>query len=634
MDIEINTQRIHLDTQQLLGSGGEGNVFLIQLDGRSVAVKIYHTPTPQRERKLRALLKHRWQLPLEKVAFPLQEVRTPGKDQLIGFTMLYLLAPSQAGTPQQTFELATLANRRQRSKLGISTRDVAELFLDGARTLESLHSQGLVVGDLSDQNVFCRNGKMLWIDTDAWQFMSYPCPVGTEDFLAPELYDLDLSLRPVFQPEHDWYSFAVLLFRALLLVHPYGGTHPTLPTVMQRARHSVFVLDASVIYPRMAYPPELLSNELRTVFERIFSQRWRGPFPQTLLQQYHDTLITCPTCQISYPQERTNCPLCHARSSVQFTRSDQAGILATQLLHTSGKFVFCTVQGETIYAIANEGGQMVLWIKRQGVTPNRLELFQTLPGTTYALSGSILLVNPPQTTRIFLLDISGSRAQPLEEQKTALFAGTREAAFQTSQDQIFVIQNGALLAGSWQDDVWQARPMRSVIEKQTWFRAAQRTEDTRPTLFGAFQVLHQQMYWLVRDHSVYDVALSDLDETETLQDVAVYFSSNDILVRRLTRQQGSEYLRTEILDMQGQITFRAPKLRRSEHPQPGLHGLVYQSGTLLHATDSGIRQEKVTGNSFKTFTATAPYVHEGDILARYGSGILVTGEDAITYLVL
>jgi hypothetical protein len=50
------------------------------------------------------------------------------------------------------------------------------------------------------------------------------------------------GMQRTFTPDNDWYAFAVLLFRSLTLVHPYGGVDPELSTLPRRAaaRRSVF----------------------------------------------------------------------------------------------------------------------------------------------------------------------------------------------------------------------------------------------------------------------------------------------------------------------------------------------------------------------------------------------------------
>src|SRR5258708_22139176 len=195
MDVDIEGKTIRLDQQQVIGLGGEGTVFLTQVSGQPSAVKVYHTPTSQRQEKLLAFLARHWMLPSDKIALPLQLVRDLRQGYVIEFTMSYLDAGFE--------EIAHLARKKHRAAHALSNRQITSIFLDGALTLERIHRCGLVVGDFNDQNVFYKDERMLWIDVDAWQFSCFPCPVGTEDFLAPELYGIDLRLKPVFNPQLD-----------------------------------------------------------------------------------------------------------------------------------------------------------------------------------------------------------------------------------------------------------------------------------------------------------------------------------------------------------------------------------------------------------------------------------------------
>ncbi|MFL5628227.1 MAG: hypothetical protein ACJ788_21825, partial [Ktedonobacteraceae bacterium] len=216
---------------------------------------------------------------------------------------------------------------------------------------------------------------------------------------------------------------------------------------------------------------------------------------------------------------------------------------------------------------------------------------------------------------------------------TAMFAARRRAMFQASARNIFSIQHNALLSSTIIEDTLSGRPLRAVMENQTWFSAAQATTDDKPTVFGFFQVFRQQLYWLIRGHAVYDVALAPLNPGESLLDIIAYFSSQDMLIRRHTQEHGSDYLRTERIDYNGKVMHTA-HIKRADHPCPQLHGLTYAAGMLLHPTDNGIVQERVGQNSFKTFSSTKDFVQDGDTLEQYHAGLLIIGEDRIRYLVM
>lgn len=627
MNVEIDGRCFRLEQQHLIGSGGEGMVFLALLAGRKLAVKIYHHPTPQRQEKLLAFLGQRWRLPLAKIALPLQVVREPGGGAVIGLTMPFMEADCE--------EVARLANKKHRTSLQISTRQVAQIFLDGAETLHAIHRSGLVVGDLNDHNILYRRETMLWLDVDAWQFAAFPCPVATEDFLAPDLYNLDLSARPVFKPEHDWYAYAVHLFRSLLLAHPYGGTHTTVPLLTQRAQQRIFALDQSVTYPKIAYTPLLLSDELLSSFDSIFAGGKRGPFPVDHLRRYHDELRDCLSCHAQYPASRGTCPLCKKTVAAPAAQSLQplvsaSGVHVAELLRTGGKLVLARVQGGTLYAIAHEQEQVVLYTIQPGSKPARRALVQAQPGTRYDLLGHMLICNPFGGTELICIDtISGKE---LCRGETAIYAASRQAMFQASGSHLYSIVNNALMYNEITHGEIMGRPLRAVMERQTWFSAAHSVD--QPGVFGLFQVFRQYLYWVMHGHAVYDVALEPLHDDEAQLDIAAYFAGPSILVRRHTQQRGIDYLRTELLDLRGHVVHRSPRQKRAALPTPHLHGLAYAPGTLLHATDQGIVQEKVEQGSYKTFAATRSHVQEGDILEPYQAGLLVIGEQHIAHLVM
>lgn len=641
MDVNIDGRVIRLDERQVIGVGGEGTVFLADVGGQRLAVKVYHTPTRQREEKLQTFLARTWQLPREKIALPLQLVRDVQHSRVIGLTMPYLDSGFE--------ELARLAHKKQRTTHGISTKQVAGIFLDGAKSLADIHTHGLVVGDFNDRNILYRQQSMLWIDVDAWQFAEYACPVGSEDFLAPELYDIDLSLKPVFQPKHDWYAYAVHLFRSLLLAHPYGGTHATVQALTQRAQQRLFILRPAVTYPKLAYSPDLLGDELAEVFERIFAQGWRGIFPIAVLQRYADTLVPCSACMLDYPHTRRTCPVCQTRMVVTMQQklSSATGVSMTELLHTEGKIVFAKVQGDTLSVLTYEDGKAVLYTiplaaatsRQAGKTSiytlqDRKELFQEIAGARYDLLDTTLLVNAPGTTRLLCVNVAGEGPVAVCETVIGVFAQSRQAVFQASDRYVFAILNNRLMYSVVEHGILLSRPLRTVMEQQTWFAAAPTTYDGKLSVFGFFSVLRQQMYWLIHGHTHYDVPLTELDTEEALLDMVAYFAQQSVLIRRHTQERGVDYLHTEIVNYAGMVVYASSKMRRADHPYPSLHGLVYAHGILLHPSDKGIVQENVEEGTFKTFSATQNSVQEGDALELYHSGLLIISEHQVRYLEL
>lgn len=626
MNVDIGGIVISPDRQQVIGSGGEGTVFRAQVQGQDVAVKLYHTPTPQRQQKLQEMTARQWQLPPRKIAFPYQLARDADSGAVLGLVMPYFGAPIA--------EIGRLANKKRRASERLTTRQVVSIFLDGAATLTCIHRNGLVVGDLNDQNILYRAQEMLWIDVDAWQFATYVCPVACEDYLDPELYGVDLASRPHFTPEHDWYAFAIHLFRSLLLVHPYGGTHPGATLITQRAAQRLFVLQEPVIYPKFAFAPDLISDDLLAVFERYFARGWRGSFPLQQLEAYADTLVECHVCRADYPRTRAHCPHCQtrARMLIQPLQTSKSGVSVREMICAEGQIVFCSVYGTTLYALAYEQGNAVLYRKALAGQATRTVLFKELPGANYAMVGTTLIVNPPGSKQLLCLDVSQDEPRALCQSASAIFSGSRSTMFQGTATHLYSILNAALIASTIGENGLSSRPIRSVMEEHTWFRAA--SVNGTPTLLGYFQIYHQQLFWLQHGSSSYELDLAPLSQEETLLDLAVYFGSQDVLVRRHIQARGVDYLLTHILDYRGRVMHSLPRIKRTEHPCPRLHGLVYANGTLLHAGEQGIMQERVVQGSFKTFSATAPYVQEHTALELYQDGLLIINDHQILYMQL
>ncbi len=625
MEVLVNGQRLRLSQKDVIGVGGEGTVY----KHASLAIKIWHQLDQNRSSKLEAFLAKHWTLPLDRVAAPIHLVYDSTGQKILGPAMPFL--------GQGFEEVTSLANKKYRASFLVNNKMVANIFLDGGSTIKTIHPNGLVMGDSNDLNALFRNQEMLFIDVDAWQFDHFPCPVATEQFLVPELYGINLSLKPVFKPEYDWYSYAVMLFKSLLLTHPYGGIHKDYKQLTTRAARRITVFDSGVTYPKIAFTPDILNDDLLDAFDKIFSKGQRGMFPLETLKAYTDSLVECKSCNTYYPNSKRSCPVCSAATLIIISRPTTVtkGITVTEFIKTNGPIVFHKLIGTTIYLIAYESGKAVLYCKRGSGPVTRNELFNEMPGARYEVVGDILVVNPPGKTQLLLLDTTTNPLQPIAKSETSLFTVNRRPIFRASSRFIFRIVSDSLLYGEMVDGRFVEYTLRQVIDQLTWFNVKTDDFSDRPTAFGFFQMLEKQLYWLVWEGRIYDnLSLSPLDPGESLLDLTVRYSSQSIFIRRLTQHLGVNYLRTEILDPQGQVTYSPSRLPAEDHPAAGLHGLAYSTGKLLHATDDGVLQEDVQSGNSKTFTTTKGHVQEGDALYSYKGGLLVVKDNLVTHLVL
>lgn len=625
MRVIINNQGIDLGPNTMIGEpGGEGTVFLKTLHGAPHAVKIYHQPTLYRANKVQSLIQKASNLPQRRIAVPLDLVYDV-RGTIIGFTMPFM--------GKDLTEVMFLSNTKQRAINRLSTKDVASIMLDGMRVLQLIHQNNFIVGDLSDQNVLYRGLETMWIDVDSWQFDKYACMVGTENFIVPELYGYDLTKQPLFKPGYDWYSMAVILCKSLLFVHPYGGTHKGINRLTKRAQQGITVFDQSVIYPKIGLPPQILSDELRWVFDRYFIESWRGEFPIHVLENYIGSLIQC-NCGEFFPAERRACPICHAASMqpVVPVYATTNGVKVREVIRTSGTFVFTKVMGNHIYAVAIEQGKAVLYETTSSSSfARRKELFNAPAGARYEIFGKTLVVNLSGEDELRLIDVSGDRPVALAKTVTDVYAGNRKAIFRVARDSVYRIAGQSLVATKLYGNMPVDTPLRQVIENQTWFQVDQGNDER---IFGLYRVFDQQFYWLINNGMNYDIALQQLLPDEVLMDISVRFSRSSILIRRHTQYKGVDYIRTEIIENDGQIIYSGQPEKMEDQPVRSIHGHAYSGGVALHPTDDGILQERVETRSFKFFDGTDAFVKTDDVLYAYESGILVANQDAISYVTL
>lgn len=292
----VGGKRVRLADHDLLGQGGEGRVYR----RGDQAIKVLLAPLPARQAKLRAFPAH---LPA-RVVGPI-DLALDDKGNVVGYAMRRL---------DGAIESLRMAQRKWR-EVSMRAGEVLRVWSEVAQTVGQLHARGIVVGDLNDGNVVLTRtslGYTPWlIDADSMQLPGHPCVVAHERFLDPKLYGVDLTKHAALSKETDWYALAVLLFSSLACVHPYGGAHPSFPTMLRRAEARHSVLRGDVRLPVSAFRPDVLPDDALSFFHDVFERDHRAPLPARLL----DARFALCTCGIEHA--RTHCPACATRVLVR-----------------------------------------------------------------------------------------------------------------------------------------------------------------------------------------------------------------------------------------------------------------------------------------------------------------------------
>lgn len=196
--------------RKLLGSGGQGEVWLASLEGKDVAVKVYHrhTATPEQRAVLERLVKAGPPAPTFLWPIALVEDTSVGT---YGYVM-ELRAPRFRGSED------FMARRVEPSFRALMTAawQLSDSFL-------RLHSAGHCYRDISFGNVFLdpNTGDIRVCDNDNVDVVGSATVgvLGTPRFMAPEVVRREAAPSD----QTDRYSLAVLLFYLLMGGHPLDG---------------------------------------------------------------------------------------------------------------------------------------------------------------------------------------------------------------------------------------------------------------------------------------------------------------------------------------------------------------------------------------------------------------------------
>lgn len=196
-----------------ISTGAEGIVFRTT-DPKWVA-KIYHKGviTPLRWRKL---------IHMTKTGISAKGICWPS-------VLLYSFSNSPVGYLMQTAEGNTLGTIFDGPDAVLDhfpewhRIDVLETAAHIIEKVVYLQLHGVLIGDIQLKNMMIKDPENVYlIDMDSVQIEDMPCPVGTEDYTPPELWDFSFS-EILRRPFHEDYSCGILVFSLLFCgQHPYA----------------------------------------------------------------------------------------------------------------------------------------------------------------------------------------------------------------------------------------------------------------------------------------------------------------------------------------------------------------------------------------------------------------------------
>jgi DNA-binding helix-hairpin-helix protein with protein kinase domain len=265
-----------------IGFGGEGDVFDIVADPKTVAKVYKKAITREHQEKLRAMVSLARGELLQIAAWPTRTLHEVRDGPIIGLLMpkvdrgkdahiLYSPAHRKMIFPQADWEFLIHA-----------AMNCAEAF-------EIIHQAGVVIGDVNQSNVFITDkATARLIDCDSFQIVfggtTFYCDVGVPLYTPPELQEK--PFRGVTRtPNHDRFGLAILLFHLLFMGrHPFSGRYvgsgemPLEKAIAQfRYAYGVNAGRFQMQPPINTVPVTVASTAILQLFERAFSSTSAQP---------------------------------------------------------------------------------------------------------------------------------------------------------------------------------------------------------------------------------------------------------------------------------------------------------------------------------------------------------------------
>lgn len=277
----ISGRSVLLDQQ--LASSGEGTVWTTNIAG--FLAKLYHTPSPERIKKLEVMIAHPPQNPMREhhhitFAWP-QDLLQNTQGQCVGFLMPEIVD----GVKLSLIYNAKLRNRKAPRFNWFYLHTAA---LNFALSLKSLHEEGYVVGDVKPQNLLVNSRALISIiDTDSFQVRDpltqtlYRCTVGSEGFTPAELLGKELST--IDQTDiHDRFRLGVMIYLLLFGDQPFKGKwmgRGESPQPAQLIREGYWPYGPhSLIQPGPnTIPLSIIHPQLQVCFQRCFTEGHQNP---------------------------------------------------------------------------------------------------------------------------------------------------------------------------------------------------------------------------------------------------------------------------------------------------------------------------------------------------------------------
>lgn len=295
-----------------IAEGGEGIIYKLP---KSKILKVYKIIQPDIEEKLKRLMSKN--LP-SNVVKPI-DLAYQDNGKFIGFVMNMV----------EGEEIKYLENKKYLQAGDITIKDITAMMIHLRDTLTILHQQNIYISDLNDRNILIDKHKQIHIiDIDSWSVDEFKCTVCMDGYKDP------LMQGNSFSKTTDFYAFAILLFKSMVRLHPFGGVVNPDMDIPDRMKKKISVIDnKNVIVPKTITKWDFLSPELIKKLKQIYESDDRFLI-ESELNTLYDNMSFCDKHKNHYYSNYSSCPICDSNAKIhtQPTKIQNVGGIAHRVL--------------------------------------------------------------------------------------------------------------------------------------------------------------------------------------------------------------------------------------------------------------------------------------------------------------
>lgn len=173
----VYTSRGPIKLGAKIEAGGEG---IIYTTNTPYVAKIYkkENNTKRKYEKIKLMLSKK--IKCEGVCYPVEVLYNYNKE-FVG----YMMPKAKGNELQKSIFIKPLFLKKFPNW---KKRDTVELCITILKKIKYLHDRNIVMGDINPANILVVSPKEVYfVDTDSYQVENFPCPVGTNNYTAPEI---------------------------------------------------------------------------------------------------------------------------------------------------------------------------------------------------------------------------------------------------------------------------------------------------------------------------------------------------------------------------------------------------------------------------------------------------------------